>query len=77
MNLFNIALMNKEGVYFFMDIIKKTLRQRETEAGGQRRNDFVDLMCDTLKESKQHQDVEDDQFEKDAQVLHLIPSSYM
>ena len=58
-------ILDEESTSFFVDVIRQTLAHRRKTK--ERRNDFIDLTLDALKDDID-KEVEDDQFEKDAQV---------
>ncbi len=70
--LLNLSLLKPEPIVFLRDLVRKTIKQRRSEEGVNRRNDLIDLALDALKkdpkERAEEQLREDEQFEKDAQV---------
>ena len=49
-NLLRLNAMETEGANFFIDLVKRTIRQRQKS--GQRQNDFVDQIIDVFKTKK-------------------------
>lgn len=64
-NLFKMTFVDEDAVDFFVNVIKQTMEHRKTTKV--KRNDFVDLTLDALRNEIKNE-VEDDQFERDAQL---------
>ena len=70
-----LTFLRPEPVAFFDELVRSSIRQRRrerAEGSGVRRNDLIDLALDALEKAPDLETVEDDQFEKDAQVRNSL-----
>lgn len=65
--LLKLNFLDKDGILFFNDIVSQSMKER-MKPGAVRRNDFIDLILEALKDTSENKPVEDSQFEKDAIV---------
>lgn len=88
-DFFQMPFLPEEPAEFIVKVIRESLANRkETKV---RRNDFIDLILDALKNNERDEEAEKDQFEKDAEIgtdnslggmseedteMHLISSAF-
>lgn len=59
--------LDGEAMLFFSDIVTQSMKER-MKPGAVKRNDFIDLILDAMKNNSDEKEVEDSQFEQDAVV---------
>jgi hypothetical protein len=79
-NLFKLRLFDGGAEDFLVNIMKQSIEQRRKKGDSSKRSDFVDLLVQAVKVSKDELDdtvVVQDQFDKDAKISSTFKGVYL
>jgi cytochrome P450 len=79
-NLLKLRLFDGAAEDFLVNIMKQSIEQRRKEGNGSKRSDFVELLVQAVKVSKDELDdtvVVQDQFDKDAKISSTSKANYL